>query len=496
MVSTLLSLLAGLLVGTLLTGYWSHRRLQAELLAVQAPLQTRCEVLQEQLTQAQTSLQSATDAHKEAGEALQQLQVEQARTQEKTAAIPRLEEALRDKEEACERLQEEGSRQQTTIAELELKLTNERRQTTEKLALLENAKEELSNQFKVLAQGILEEKSERFTKQNKTQLDEILKPFKTQLGDFRKRVDDVYTQDTKDRTSLHTQIVELQKLNQQLSGDAINLTRALKGDSKTQGNWGELVLERILEESGLQEGREYRREVSVTSEDGSRRRPDVVINLPEDKHVVVDSKVSLTAYESFCAAQDDSEREKLLKEHIQSMRTHIRGLSATNYEDLPGLRTLGYILMFVPVEPAFLLAMQEDKTLFLDAFNQNIMIVSPTTLLLTLRTIDSIWRNEEQNRNAMEIARQAGNLYDKFVGFVETLEDVGDKLNKARLSYEKATGQLSSGRGNLVGKTQSLKKLGIKSKKELPAHYLDAALIAEGDAEPQLLEKNATPDVN
>lgn len=496
MVSTLLSLLAGLLVGTLLTSYWSHRRLQAELLAARAPLQTRNEMLHEQLTQARASLQTATDVHKKLSEALQQLQVEQARTQEKTAAIPRLEEALLGKEATCERLQQEGSRQQTAIAELELQLTNEQRQTTEKLALLENAKEELSNQFKVLAQGILEEKSERFTKQNKTQLDEILKPFKTQLGDFRKRVDDVYTQDTKDRTSLHTQIVELQKLNQQLSGDAINLTRALKGDSKTQGNWGELVLERILEESGLQEGREYRREVSVTQEDGSRRRPDVIINLPEDKHVVVDSKVSLTAYEAFCSAQDDSEREKLLKEHIQSMRTHIRGLSAKNYEDLPGLRTLGYILMFVPVEPAFLLAMQEDKTLFLDAFNHNIMIVSPTTLLLTLRTIDSIWRNEEQNRNAMEIARQAGNLYDKFVGFVETLEDVGDKLNKARQSYERATGQLSSGRGNLVGKTQILKKLGIKSKKELPAPYLDAALIAEGEAEPQLLGGDVPADVN
>ena len=466
------ALSTGLALGAAFCFLFYKRQLAAQVELVKTPLISQIELLQEKATFMSNANSELTDQNTNQAEQLQSTQIALTRLEErfdeqhKTAT--KLQETLEQGQTHKESLQTELANRQAQLAETQNQLENERQQANEKLELLQNAKEDLSNQFKVLAQTILEEKSEKFTKQNQEQLDDILKPFKTQLTDFRKRVDDVYDKESKDRVSLHTEILNLQKATLQIGTDAINLTNALKGDSKTQGNWGELVLERLLEESGLREGHEYHREVSINTEGGKRFRPDVVINLPHEKDVVIDSKVSLTAYEAYNSAQTEDEKAKALRSHIQSLRNHIKNLSSKNYEQLPGLRTLDYVLLFVPIEPAFLVAVQEDRNIFLDAYSKNIMLVSPTTLLLTLRTIEAIWRNEKQNRNSLEIARQAGNLYDKFVSFSETLLDIGDKLDKARGSYEKATSQLSSGRGNLIARTEGLKKLGIKSKKALP----------------------------
>ena len=277
----------------------------------------------------------------------------------------------------------------------------------------------------------------------------------------------MYDKESRDRVSLLQEIVSLKELNTRMSADALNLTKALKGDSKAQGNWGEMVLEKVLEASGLQKGREYETQGSFSNEDGQRLRPDVVVHLPENKHVVIDSKVSLTAWERF-SSETEEQQELQLRAHIESIRAHIKDLSAKNYQDLYGINTPDYVLMFIPIEPAFLKALETDARLFGDAFDKNIMLVCPSTLLVTLKTIHNIWRFEYQNRNALEIARQAGALHDQFVLFAEALEDIGDKLDKAQRAYETAHKRLSSGKGNLVGRIQRLETLGAKARKSIP----------------------------
>jgi DNA recombination protein RmuC len=395
--------------------------------------------------------------------------------EERDAQVDKLQTDLVAKNQALDETTQERNQTKLELRDIKTRLEEERKQSTEKLALLAEAKEQMKVDFKNLAQGILDENAKKFTVKNKESMDTLLSPLKEQIGNFRKKIEDVHEKDTVRYGEMMGELTRLKELNQQINQDAINLTNALKGDNKTQGNWGELVLERILEESGLQEGREFHREVSVTLEDGTRRRPDVVIQLPEKKDVIIDSKVSLTAYEQYCSSESEEGREKALKAHIQSLRNHIKGLSEKNYEDLPGFRTLGYVLLFIPIEPAFLIAVQEDKKLFFDAFEKNIMVVSPTTLLVTLRTIESIWRNEHQNKNAQDIANKAGLLYDKFVGFVESLQDVGKQLDRAKKSYDKAENQLHTGSGNLVRKAQDLQALGVKTKKELPQNMVESA---------------------
>jgi DNA recombination protein RmuC len=367
------------------------------------------------------------------------------------------------------------------ISILETTVEQERKQADEKLALLEKARESLTQEFQNLANKIFEEKGEKFAHQNKTNLETILSPLRDQLGDFRKRIEDVYDKESKDRVSLHTQIEHLQRLNQQIGEDAVNLTKALKGGNKTQGNWGEMVLESILEKSGLVNGREYETQASYQDEDGRRRAPDVVVHLPENKDIVIDSKVSLSAYERYVAAETDEERDVALKQHLTSLRAHIKGLSGKKYDDLVGVNTLDFVLLFIPIEPAFLVALQHDSALLADTFDQQILVVSPSTLLVTLRTIHSIWRIEHQNLNAKEIAKRAGDLYDKFVGFVESLEEVGDRLTQARSAYDTAHNRLSSGKGSLVGRVEGLRQLGAKARKQLPAN-----LQVESDSESDL----------
>lgn len=340
---------------------------------------------------------------------------------------------------------------------------------------LEQLHQKFTAEFKNLANEILEDKSKRFTEQNKSNIDEILKPLNEKIKTFEQKVNEVYVHDTKERASLAEQIRNLHELNQQMSKEANNLTRALKGDSKTQGNWGELILESILEKSGLVKDREFKVQVSMTSEEGRRQRPDVIIYLPEDKNMIIDSKTSLTAYESYCSGETDEERNTYLKDHITSLRNHIKSLNSKTYQTLYGLQSLDFVLMFIPVEPAFALAMQNNAELFDEAFDRNIVIVCPSTLLATLRTIANIWKQERQNRNAMEIARQSGLLFDKFTNFVDDLVTLGKRLDDAKDDYEEAMKKLYQGQGNLVSKALKIRELGAKTTKNLPQSLIERA---------------------
>ncbi len=384
--------------------------------------------------------------------------------EEKSSRVPVLEDTL-------EKVQNENVQLQARVSELQARLEDERKSGAEKLALLQEARDQLKLEFQNVANRIFEDKSQKFTEQNKENIEGVLKPMREQLSDFRKKVEDVYDKESKERVSLLTEIVHLKTLNERISVDAVNLTNALKGQSKTRGTWGEMILERVLEESGLQKGREYEVQTKYTSEEGQRRHPDVIVHLPEGKDIVIDSKVSLASYEKYCSAETEEKRDRKLKEHILSIRTHIKTLSDKRYEDLEGIRTLDFVIMFLPIEGAFWAAIESEQGLFNEAFDKNIMLVSPSTLLATLRIINNIWRYEDQNKNAMVIAKKAGDLYDKFVGFVDALEDVGQKIGKAQESYQTARNRLAEGKGNLVRRTEELRKLGVKSQKELPESF-------------------------
>lgn len=361
------------------------------------------------------------------------------------------------------------------VATLTMQLTQERNQSNEKLALLQSAREELTHQFKNLANDILEEKSKRFSEQNQQSLGQLLDPLKTKLQEFQGKVEQVYVQEGKDRSALAEQVRQLMELNKTVSQEANNLTKALKGSNKTQGNWGELVLERVLESSGLRKGEEFDVQESHTLEDGRRLQPDVVVHLPDDRHLVIDAKATLVAYEDYANAEDDKHRDVALKRHLDAVRSHIKGLSDKNYQDLYGLKSLDFVLMFIPIEPAFMLAVTHDRELFMDAWNKNVLLVSPSTLLFVVRTVANLWRQEAQTRNAQDIAKRGAELYDKLAGFVEDMESLGTRLNQAQKDYDGAINKLSTGRGNLIRQAEMLKKLGVKPSKSLPAPMVEIA---------------------
>lgn len=361
----------------------------------------------------------------------------------------------------------------------ETELEAERRQSADKLSTLQQSAQEakavLSDQFKNLANEILEEKSRRFAEQNQQNLDTLLKPLQEKLTDFRKQVDETYQSEARERFALKQEVEKLAGLNLRMTDETRALTNALKGESKTQGDWGELVLETILENSGLRKGEEYVVQDTQTISDGSRLQPDVVIRLPESKHLVIDSKVSITAYTRYMQSDDESVKISELNSHVLSIKQHIQGLSAKNYQDLYGVGSIDFVLMFIPIEPAFLAAMRHAPEIYQDALKKNIVIVCPSTLLATVRTVAHLWRQEQQNRNAQEIARQCASLYDKFVGFVEDLEKVGQRLEQAQISYSDAVGKLKTGRGNLIRTAENVKKLGVKPNKSLPSKLTDVA---------------------
>ena len=361
-------------------------------------------------------------------------------------------------------------------------LKNERKHAQEKLALLERAREELRLQFSDLAQQIFEERSEKFSSQSKEKLESILTPFNLQLTSLKKEISDIYLNDTRERTALKHEILQLRELNQRINEEAINLTKALKGSTKIQGNWGELVLERVLEQSGLRRGHEYDLQKGLKDRDDKLFKPDVIIHLPEGKDIVIDSKVSLLSWEQYCNADSDQHRSRHLAELTRAIREHITSLGHKKYWELQGLQSLDFVLMFMPIEAAFIAAFQQDDRLFNDAMVNKIMVVTPTTLLATLKTIENIWRYEHQSRNSLEIARRAGFMYDKFRGFVEDMEKFGRQLEGCRQSYDGAMNKLTFGKGNLIAQAGMLTELGVQVKKELPRTF--TALQDESAADP------------
>ena len=376
----------------------------------------------------------------------------------------------------------ERDRVRETLAQTQTQLEAERQQAQEKLALLVEAKEQLAEQFKLLASEILEEKTKRFTEQNQTQIGQLLNPLRERLGEFQKKVEDSYGQEARERHALREELKRLAEMNAKLGHEAESLTKALKGERKTQGMWGEMILETVLDSSGLRKGHEYETQVSLPHM-GNRAQPDALIHLPENRVVIVDAKVSLSAYERFVNSEETGEKVRHLKEHITALRNHVSGLSDKSYEAIPDLRTLDFVLLFVPIEPALMLAMEHDKELFQDALKRNIVLVSPTTLLAVLRTIAHLWRQEQQNQNAQEIARQAGALHDKFVAFVDDMQKLGDRIEQAQKSYEAAFNKLSTGRGNVIGRAQRLHRLGVQSSKNLPEALAQGALESDEEDE-------------
>jgi DNA recombination protein RmuC len=340
--------------------------------------------------------------------------------------------------------------------------------SNEKLSVLQNAKDELSLEFKNLANKIFEDKSKQFSSSNKEQLELLLRPFREQISTFSKEAREQFEYELKERHLLKDELLRLKEMNQTLAKEALNLTNALKSENKTQGNWGELVLENILEESGLRLGVEYELQSSLKSQEGKTYRPDVIIHMPQQRDIIVDSKVSLRAYERFVNADEPSEKTQALKDHIKSISTHIKELSAKKYERLEGVHTLDFVLLFMPIEGAFLLALEHDGEFFKRAYESNILVVSPSTLLVTLRTIEHIWRTQRQEEHAKKIAQEAEAMYDKLVLFVEEMKNIGANLQKAQKSYDTAMNRLSSGKGNVIKRAQNMKELGLRPKRELP----------------------------
>lgn len=453
---------AGVTLGILITVLWSNRRVNHTLEQQRAANQQSLDALRQELQLPVFELRERNLVLDTQVENKQQLLDQQVGV-------------IASKEQRESELQREVSQQGATIASLRTEIEQQRHAAEDKIAILQQAREQLAKDFELLSNRIFDEKTERFDKTSKATLDVALSPLKEQLKDFKQKVEDVYDKDSKERISLSAELGQLKQLNLQMSADALNLTNALKGDNKVQGNWGEVILERVLEESGLHKGREYDSQVNLKSTDGRRRNPDVVIRLPENKDIIIDSKVSLVHYENYCSSDDEAQRQQALKDHINSVRQHISGLSFKDYENLEGIRTLDFVFIFIPIEAAFMAAFENDSAMFRDAYEKNIIIVGPTTLLATLRTVQSIWRYERQNKNAEEIARQAGAMHDKFIGFVGDLEKISEHLQRAGQAQESAMNKLSQGKGNLVSSTQRLEKLGAKVKKTMPASVVDSS---------------------
>ncbi|WP_323064060.1 DNA recombination protein RmuC [Aeromonas jandaei] len=416
-----------------------------------------------------------------------------AQTQELLLAQERyqaLQERFDELQDERQQGQQKLDQQQTLLIKLtarlkdaEATLRSERLAAAEKLQLQQEAEQRLSQQFENLANRIFEQNSGNFRELNQNSLDLLLTPLKEQLEGFRRQVGETHAQETAQRHSLKFELERLAELNARMTEEAAALTRALKGDSKQQGNWGEVVLARILSECGLREGHEYHTQVNIEVEKGKRYQPDVIVRLPQEKDIIIDAKVSLTAYERWYNADDELEKSVALKEHVASVRNHIRELGRKDYQQLPGVRTLDYVLMFVAVEPAFLTAMEADPSLVRYGLDNNILLVSPTNLMVALRTIENLWRYERQNQNARQIAERAGRLYEKLRLFVEEMQQMGGSLHKAQESYDKAMGRLVNGRGNLIAQVERFRELGVEVTKSLPEPLVERALERDKERE-------------
>lgn len=396
-----------------------------------------------------------------------------AQQQEQQRIITTAQQEKQQQQLLLQQTTEKANELNAKLASRETELQNMDQRLAEQKTELENLQKKLTAEFENLANRIFEDKSQKFAEQNKSSISDLLKPLSENIKEFEKKVNDVYVNETRERASLKEQLLQLHQLNQQMSQDAQNLTRALKGESKTQGSWGEIILENILEKSGLVRDREFTVQPSFTTDDGRRQFPDVVIHLPEDRHIVIDSKVALTAYERFNSAENETEKAAFLKEHLDAVRRHIRSLSEKRYQDIYPINSPDYVLLFVANEPAFNIAMQADQGLFNFAIEYNVLLVTPTTLLASLRMVAQIWRQENQNRNVIRIAEEAEKMYDKFVGFAEELLKLGRSIDTTKKSYDDAMNRLSTGNGNVIRRIGKLKELGLKVKKNLPQELLD-----------------------
>lgn len=401
---------------------------------------------------------------------IQQLHIENAVAEEKLNHLQNTEAELKH-------YQQQLTAAKTKNAELQTRIAEQERSTHEKLELLQNAEIQLKTQFENLAGKIFEDRSKQFAEQNKTSLDHIVTPLREQLGEFKQRIETVYDNENKDRISLREEIISLRRDTAKMNQEALNLTRALKGDKKTQGNWGEMILEKVLERSGLRKGIEYDTQGAFRDDDNRLFKPDVIVHLPDNKDVIIDSKVSLLAYERYCSAEDDNQRIIALKQHTAAVREHVKSLGDKDYSSLHGIKSLDFVLLFMPIEAAFVAAFQADERLFTDAFEHKIIVVTPTTLLATLRTIENIWRYERQNENARAIAEKAGVVYDKIRSFVEELDKLGKQLNAVHTTYDGVMNKLTQGNGNLIRQASSFVDLGVKVKKTFPKNISDQAGI-------------------
>ncbi|GAB6041564.1 DNA recombination protein RmuC [Endothiovibrio diazotrophicus] len=500
-----LALLLGLLLGGALLYWIARSRAKAEASAVEALWNERFDaeraLNEERLegtrrelavsTVERDRLRGALDEQRASGAVLSE---ERARyeqvVEEKNHLIARLEVALREQHEERSRLQGVLTEREKALSTATTRLEEQEKQNAERLLQLEEAKRKMAAEFENLANRILEEKGKKFAEQSHADLAHTLNPLREQLEGFRTKVEEIHRNDTRERGALVEQLRNLHELNRRITAEAANLTKALKGDKKAQGNWGELILERVLEESGLRKDHEYEVQGSFRDEEGRLRYPDVIIHLPDNKQLVVDSKVSLLAYTELVAAEEEADRAVALKAHVEAVRNHIKGLSEKDYSALPGLHSLDFVLMFMPIEAAFMAAFEADQKLFSDAFERKIAVVTPTTLLATVRTIESIWRYERQNENAKRIADRAGAVYDKLRGFVEDMEKLGNQINTLNGTYDAAMNKLTEGRGNLIRQAERFVELGVKVKKSLPA-----ALIEKAGAEHEVAEAVFDGDV-
>nr|WP_241796541.1 DNA recombination protein RmuC [Vibrio rumoiensis] len=451
--------------------YQSHQQAQA----------LRIQQLQNQLEQGQKELEeldlerdkSEFEARKSYGQLMA--------ANERLIFLDTLQKDIRDLQQQNEQLRTTNHELNAVMREQHAKHEEEKRSSQDKLELLKNAEQRLKVEFESLANQLFETKVKSVDEQNKQSLDSLLSPLKEQLSGFKQQVTDNFHNEAKERHTLVHEIKQLQKLNEQMAQDAVNLTQALKGDNKQQGNWGEVVLAQVLQDSGLREGHEYLTQVSLNHQNnGKRYQPDVIVNLPENKQVIIDSKMTLVAFERYFNAENDHQKAKALNEHLVSVRSHIKLLSQKDYHQLKGITSLDYVLMFIPIEPAFQLAIEKDPSLVRDALEQNIIVVSPTTLLVALRTINNLWRNERQNQNAKLIAERASKLYDKMRLFVDDMEAVGQALNRAQGSYQGAMNKLSTGRGNLIRQAEGFKELGVEVKKGISQEITE---IAQNDSD-------------
>ncbi|HIF9198323.1 TPA: DNA recombination protein RmuC [Photobacterium damselae] len=485
-----LAALSGATIASIITAMWLRGRYEQELALVEQQADNELKLSQAREAQLQQQLQQSNEELDEMDVERDRLTAELRQMHGRLAAAVekmRYFEALKtEKQYVTEQLENARAANANLEADLREQYARhfeEQKAAEEKIKLLENAEERLRIQFESLANRLFEQKSRSVDEQNRISLEGLLMPLKEQLEGFKKQVNDSFSYEARERHTLIHQINSLKQLNEQMAKEAVNLTQALKGDNKAQGNWGEVILARVLSESGLREGHEYQTQVSLENDEGKRYQPDVVVRLPENKDVVIDAKMSLVAYERFYHAELAAERELALSEHVASVRGHMRGLSRKDYHQLHGVRSLDYVLMFIPVEPAFQAAIEADPALIRDAMDLNIMLVSPTTLLVALRTINNLWRNERQNQNAKEIAERASRLYDKLRLFVTDMEAIGASLEKANQSYQGAMNKLVSGRGNVLRQAESFKQLGVEVKRDINPQLTEKAMFEGGLAE-------------